>query len=180
MPEQAIYIGIGSNVEPQRHVPAALAALGAAYGPLAISPLYRCAPVGLDGPDFINAVVRGSTLETPEALRDRLKELEREAGRDHGEKLAVRELDLDLLLYGAETVRLDGLRIPRPDILAYSFVLRPLADIAPEVIHPETGHDFAWHWAHFEGERIPLHPVELDGCGMASRKEAENGRGDRI
>lgn len=164
MPEQTFYIGIGSNVEPQRHVPAALVALETVYGPLRVSTLYRCAPVGIEGPDFINAVVGGRSTEPPAALRDHLKSIERKAGRNHDERLMARELDLDLLLFGEQVISTDGLLLPRPDILDYAFVLRPLAEIAPHVVHPETGHDFAWHWKNFAGEHVPLYPVELAGC----------------
>lgn len=163
MPERTIHIGVGSNIEPQRHVPAALASLEADYGPLIVSTLYRCAAVGLDGPCFINAVVglrSGVALET---LHEQLKALERKAGRDHSKGLAGRELDLDLLLFGEERIASGGIVIPRPDILGYAFVLRPLAEMAPDARHPVTGRSYAWHWKHFEGEDIALEPVRLDG-----------------
>ncbi len=171
MAERAIYIAIGSNSEPARHVSAALAKLEAGYGPLTVSPLYRSAPVGFEGPDFINGVAGGRTEAELAALRGHLKELERQAGRDQSETLATRELDLDLLLFGDAVIAQEEIVIPRPDILNYAFVLRPLAEIAPQVLHPETGRSFAWHWQHFDGERIPLQPVILS---------AKNGRGDRI
>ena len=162
MPEREIYIAIGSNIEPERHVPAALAALDAAYGPLVCSSLYRSAPIGFSGPDFVNCVVRGRTDAAPAFLREHLKTLELLAGRAHSDKLITRELDLDLLLYGEELIEGDGFIIPRPDILDYAFVLRPLAEIAPAAVHPKTGRSFAWHWAHFEGEKVPLEPITSD------------------
>ncbi|MGH8273069.1 MAG: 2-amino-4-hydroxy-6-hydroxymethyldihydropteridine diphosphokinase [Gammaproteobacteria bacterium] len=174
MSERDIYIALGSNIEPERHVPAALAALATAYGPLAVSPLYRSAPVGFEGPDFVNGVVRGRTAESLSHLQAHLKALERRAGRDHTQKLATRELDLDLLLFGEETIAADGIVLPRPDILEYAFVLRPLAEIAPNVRHPETGRSLAWHWRHFEGTRIPLTPITLGG-DTGSEKQGESG-----
>ncbi|MGH8224598.1 MAG: 2-amino-4-hydroxy-6-hydroxymethyldihydropteridine diphosphokinase [Gammaproteobacteria bacterium] len=161
MPERDIYIAIGSNIEPERHVPAAITDLDAAYGPLVCSTLYRCAPVGFAGPDFINCVVRGKTDLPLAPLREHLKTMERLAGRDHSSRSAARELDLDLLLYGEEVIESEGFIVPRPDILDYAFVLRPLAEIAPEAMHPTTGRSFAWHWAHFEGEKVPLESVAL-------------------
>lgn len=163
MAEREIYIAVGSNVEPERRVPAALSALESSYGPIVRSTLYRSAPVGFEGPDFINCVVRGRTDSEFAALREHLKALERLAGRAHSGRLATRELDLDLILYGREVIENDGFVIPHPDILEYAFVLCPLAELAPEGVHPQTGRSFAWHWEHFEGERLPLHPVVLDG-----------------
>lgn len=180
MPEESVYIGIGSNVEPERHVPEALADLEGACGPLVVSTLYRCEPLGLEGPDFINAVVGGRSAESPGALRNHLKWMEREAGRQRGARLAARELDLDLLLYDDLVVREDRLRIPRPDVLEYAFVLRPLAEIAPRAVHPETGRDFAWHWAHFQGRPLALRPVRLEGSAMHAERPAASGRGDGI
>lgn len=163
MAECDIYIAIGSNIEPEKHVPAALSALDAAYGPLVCSLLYRSPPVGFEGPDFVNCVVRGRTDAAPALLREHLKTLELLAGRAHSGRFATRELDLDLLLYGREVIEDDGFVVPRPDILDYAFVLHPLAEIAPDLIHPATGRSFAWHWKHFEGEKIALEPTVLDG-----------------
>ncbi|MGH8162523.1 MAG: 2-amino-4-hydroxy-6-hydroxymethyldihydropteridine diphosphokinase [Gammaproteobacteria bacterium] len=163
MAEHEIYLSIGSNIAPERHIPAALAALEAAYGPLVVSPWYRSAPVGFEGPDFINGVVRGRTGDGFARLRERLKRLERRAGRDQSKRLATRELDLDLLLFGDEIIEEDDFAIPRPDILEYAFVLRPLAEMAPEATHPATGRSFAWHWRHFMGEQIALESVSLEG-----------------
>ncbi len=176
MNEREIFLSIGSNIAPERHVPAALGALEAAFGSIEVSPLYRSAPVGFEGPDFVNAVVRCHTALPLARLQAQLKALEREAGRNHSERLATRELDLDILLFGDEVITTErGPVIPRPDVLEYAFVLRPLVDIAAGKTHPETGRTFAWHWRHFTGERIALEPVPLEVL-----EGKPNGRGDRI
>jgi len=168
--EREIYVAIGSNVEPLRHVPASLAALEAVCGPLAHSPAYRSSPVGFEGPDFVNCVVRGRSAASPEALTAHFKSLEKLAGRRRAVPNSSRELDLDLILFGDEIIRRDDLTVPRADILRYAFVLRPLAELAPRAVHPETGRTFAWHWEHFEGECIALEPVALpDGHGARPR-----------
>lgn len=161
MVERDIYIAIGSNVAPERHIPGALAALAADYPPLARSRTYRSAAVGFAGSDFVNCVVRGRTGLPPEEVVERLKALESLTGRRRDGGVGPRELDLDLLLYGDAIVRRADLRIPRPDILRYAFVLRPLAEIAAQVRHPETGRRFDWHWAHFDGEPLELVAVDL-------------------
>lgn len=164
MPETHAYVGIGSNIDPGRHIPEALAELDRAWGPIAVSPFYRSAAVGFTGPDFVNGVVRLTCSVNVDTLADTLKSLERRAGRQARDGHHSRELDLDLLLFGDRVLRRGKLVLPRPDILKYAFVLRPLAEIAPTAIHPETGHDYAWHWSHFQGEPLDLQATELPGA----------------
>ncbi len=165
MNEIEAYIGIGSNIEPEVHVDRALAALEKSLGPIAVSPLYRSPPVGFEGDAFINGVVRVTSHAGLDALIEDLKALEKKSGRNrHVSGMGSRELDLDLLLYGDSILRRDGLVLPRPDILQYPFVLRPLAELAPARLHPETGQTFAWHWKHFAGIPADLEPVTLPGA----------------
>jgi len=170
MTERDIYLGLGSNIEPQRHVSEALQVLSHHYGPLTVSTLYRSEPLGMAGPDFINAVAGFTSDVALDALRARLKAVEREAGRDHSKKLVGRELDLDLLLYGQETISGRGFVVPRPDVLEYAFVLRPLAEIAPVGRHPVTGRTYAWHWQHFEGRRIALEPIGVSAAKAGNKR----------
>ncbi len=82
------------------------------------------------------------------------------AGRQRGEeKFSSRPLDIDLLLYGNQVIDSPPLRIPRADILEYAFVLRPLAELAPELVHPLTGRKLADHWREFDQASQPLTPV---------------------
>lgn len=99
------------------------------------------------------------------ALVATLKTLEADAGRQTRATTGSRELDLDLLLYGDCVIREDGLVLPRPDVLEYAFVLRPLAELAPTLVHPVTGRTLAWHWDHFKGQAVALGPVALEGAG---------------
>ena len=164
MSEVEAYIGVGSNIEPETHIANALAGLRQELGPIAVSPLYRSAPVGFEGEPFINGVVRVCSHAGPDSLIKNLKILEKRSGRNRrSEGMGPRELDLDLLLYGEYVLRRDGLVLPRPDILRYPFVLRPLAELAPASVHPETGRTFAWHWEHFTGISADLEPVTLLG-----------------
>jgi len=165
MNEIEAYIGVGSNIEPALHIANALAALEKNLGPIAVSPLYRSAPVGFVGDAFINGVIRVTSRAGLDELIEDLKGLERQSGRNRrGEGVGSRELDLDLLLYGESILRRDGLVLPRPDILRYPFVLRPLAELAPARLHPETGQTFAWHWKHFKGIPTELEAVTLPGA----------------
>ena len=96
------------------------------------SRLYRTAPHEASGPDFINAVVRLDTCLTAPALLDALQALENAAGRERPYPNAPRTLDLDVLLYGDARIDSPRLTVPHPRMQGRAFVLRPLADVAPQ------------------------------------------------
>ncbi|RAN75231.1 2-amino-4-hydroxy-6-hydroxymethyldihydropteridine diphosphokinase [Bacillus sp. SRB_336] len=152
-----VYLSLGSNVEPGRYLPAAIAALREHFGDLVVSPAYRSKSVGFDGADFVNLAVGLDTGMSPEALNDWLHALEDRHGRRRDvPRYADRTLDIDIVLY--DTLVIDGpghLQIPRNE-LQHAFVLRPLADIAPHVRHPRSGMSMAELWAAFPAQREPL------------------------
>lgn len=158
-----VYVSIGSNIEPARHVRQALADLRREFGPLIVSPVYASAAVGFDGDDFLNLVVGLDTRDTPEGVAERLHRIEDANGRVRGpERYAARTLDLDALTYGAQSIRSGRLVLPRREITRYAFVLRPLADIAGEELHPELGTTYARLWQEFDASDQPLRAVSLD------------------
>lgn len=135
-----VYVSIGSNVEPARHVHIALDALRERYGELVVSPVYRTAAVGFDGDDFLNLVVGFETADGIRQVDAVLDAIESSAGRDRAApRFAPRTLDLDLLLFGDAVLDDDGIRVPRREITEYAFMLRPLADIASQLQHPVLG-----------------------------------------
>jgi len=142
-----VYIGIGSNIEPEQNIAAALAELRGRYGPLRLSPVYDSAPVGFAGERFWNLVAAFDATDSATTVQDTLHAIETGHGRERGvRRFGPRTLDLDLLLYG-DLVRHDGvLDLPRPEIRRYSFVLRPLADLAPAGRDPESGKTFRQLW----------------------------------
>lgn len=153
-----VFVGIGSNVAPERSLGAALAALTDTFGDLDRSPVYRSAPVGFDGADFLNMVVAFACEWNVHALPARLKAIEAQVGRSpQGE----RRLDLDLLLYGDCVLDSPTLRLPRPDLLKYAFVARPMADLVPQRRHPVCKQSYRAIWAGFDAARQPLTRVEL-------------------
>ena len=138
------YIGLGSNItEPAAQVRSGVAALSrlAVTRVEACSSLYRTAPVGLrEQPDFINAVCRVRTGLAPAALMHNLLDIERAHGRvREGNPGGPRTLDLDLLLYGDETIHSAKLTVPHPRLHERAFVLYPLLEIEPELVIPEHG-----------------------------------------
>ena len=137
-----VAIALGANLgdrEGQLHQ--AVAALGTVLDDLAVSSFHDTAPVGvpLPHPNYLNAAATGVTRLAPRELLARLLEIERLLGRARPHANAPRTIDLDLILYGS--VRLDepALTIPHPRFRDRAFVLAPLAEIAPEMVDPETG-----------------------------------------
>ena len=140
---QAAYVALGSNLrDPARQVRSGLEALARLPDTRLVtrSSLYRTAPVGKpDQPDFINAVARLDTGLEPEALLQRLLDIERQHARVRGERNGPRTLDLDLLLHGECRMESPGLTVPHPRMHERAFVLAPLAEIAPELDIPGRG-----------------------------------------
>lgn len=156
-----VFVGIGSNVEPERRVRQAVRGLRAHFGDLKISPVYRNPAVGFQGDDFLNLVVAFDSEQNPASVHAALNEIERQCGRIRGgPRFAPRTLDLDLLLYGDLIADLP-VRLPRPEILQYAYVLKPLADLAPQHRHALTGKSFAEHWQTFAGRDQPLTRANL-------------------
>ncbi|MGO1692619.1 MAG: 2-amino-4-hydroxy-6-hydroxymethyldihydropteridine diphosphokinase [Marinobacter sp.] len=168
MPDQIpVYISIGSNIDRERYVRAALDALARWFGELGISPVYESEAVGFDGSPFLNLVVSVKTSLSVGELSRQFKQLEAENGR-HPEapKFSARTLDLDILTYGEAVGRMDGVELPRNEILKNAFVLRPLADLAPTVKHPVCRKSYLELWrAYSTGQK--LWPVDFNWQGRA-------------
>lgn len=135
-----VYLSLGSNIEPERHLKAALDALAVQFGPLSLSPVYESEAVGFAGENFYNLVVGMDTELSVGQLAEHLRAIEHLNARCRGgEKFGPRTLDIDILIYGDQVGSVDGIELPRDEILKYAFVLRPLADIIPDERHPVVG-----------------------------------------
>lgn len=105
-----------------------------------ISSIYETKPWGYgDQPDFLNQVVEVQTELTPTRLLDFLKRVEKKMGREKNFRFGPRLIDLDILLYGNRVVHTTRLDIPHPKLAERAFVLVPLAELAPELVHPLEG-----------------------------------------
>ncbi|EKU24212.1 2-amino-4-hydroxy-6-hydroxymethyldihydropteridine diphosphokinase [Xanthomonas translucens pv. graminis] len=161
-------LSLGSNLCPQQHLSAALAALRQRFGPIVVSPTYRTAAVGFDGPPFLNNAVSLCTEWELEALNAWLHALEDAHGRDRsGPRFSGRTLDIDVVFYGDRIIEGPGhLRIPRPE-LCHAFVLKPLADIAADFVDPLSGRSLGALWqAHVQfGEAFEVVALGESGPG---------------
>ncbi len=167
-----VYLSLGSNIEPERHLRLGVQELATRYRDLELSPVYRNAAVGFDGAEFMNLAARCDVTETLEELLADLAQIHDLAGRARGEqRFADRTLDIDVLMYGELPVD-TPVELPRSDILKYSFVLKPMCDIAPDEVHPVTGRTMAAHWADWPPGDTGLRPVDLDleQCLPTSRR----------
>lgn len=154
------YLSLGSNIDPERHLRAALDELRAEFGDLIVSPVYRTAAVGFDGPDFLNLAVGLDTEHDPVALDDWLHALEDRHGRRRDvARFSDRTLDIDIVLYDDLVQPGPGLELPRKE-LDQAFVLKPLADIAPAVRDPLSGRTLAELWRAHRHEPGSLVRVE--------------------
>lgn len=157
-----VYVSIGSNIERERHVRAALDALAAHYGELQCSTVYETAAVGFDGDNFYNLAVGFDTTERPVEVATQLREIEDCNGRvREGARFSARTLDLDLLLYDDLILDEGRLQLPRDEIAKHAFVLKPLADIAGACRHPLIGKTIAQMWNEFPKNNASIWPVEL-------------------
>jgi 2-amino-4-hydroxy-6-hydroxymethyldihydropteridine diphosphokinase len=138
------YLSLGSNIEPEHHLGTAIEELRARFGAVVVSPAYRSAAVGFEGPPFLNLAAGIDTELDPVALDAWLHALEDRHGRRRdGPRYSSRTLDIDIVLFDDRIVRGPGhLEIPRAE-LAEAFVLVPLADIAPEARDPVSGRTIA-------------------------------------
>lgn len=160
-PRSRAYLSLGSNLEPEANLAAAVAALRARFGDVVVSPVYSSPADGFDGPDFLNAIVGVDSDIHPFALDEWLHALEEAHGRDARDAdYSNRPLDIDIIYFG-ELV-LDGpgdFQLPRPE-LHHAFVLKPLADIAPDFMDPIRNKTLAQLWAAHPRHRDP--PARVD------------------
>ena len=140
---QRAYIGLGSNLaEPRAQVECAISALAALPQSrlLRQSRLYASPPLGpVDQPDYVNAVVELDTDLEPLALLSALQAIEQTQGRVRTRHWGERIIDLDVLLYADWQLTSAALTLPHPGIASRAFVLRPLAELAPELDIPGQG-----------------------------------------
>ncbi|WP_405227575.1 2-amino-4-hydroxy-6-hydroxymethyldihydropteridine diphosphokinase [Lentisalinibacter sediminis] len=160
-----VFVSVGSNIRPEENLRLACAELERRFGDLDLSSVYRNPPVGFDGEDFLNLVAGFDTEGDPEEVIAELEQIHRLAGRQRGaERYGPRTLDLDLLLYDDLVTEGPPLTLPRDDVLKYDFVLGPLAELVPDLVHPVDGRRLADLWEAFEDgdRRLTVEDVDVE------------------
>jgi len=161
-----VYLGLGSNIEREGYLVAGLEALQLLLGELALSPVYNSPAIGFDGQPFLNMAVGANTELPLEELARRLRHIETEHGRPaNATRFSARQLDIDILTYDDLVGEFAGVTVPRGEILENAFVLRPLAELAPEARHPVDGRSYAELWAAFDQGSQPLNRVDFSWRG---------------
>jgi 2-amino-4-hydroxy-6-hydroxymethyldihydropteridine diphosphokinase len=155
-----VFVAAGSNVEPERHLTLAAIELQRVFGEIHFSPWYRNRAVGFEGDDFINFVVGFETAAPVQDVVARLREIETLCGRPReAAKWAPRSMDLDILMYDNLVCEDAQLKLPRPDLLKRAYMLGPMADLAPEVVHPTAHVTIGELWERFDRGAHALEPV---------------------
>lgn len=163
--ETAVYVSLGSNIEPEKNLVQVVRLLRSKCKVIAVSSVYRTAPQGFsEQPDFLNMAVQLSTSLSPETFKtDILDWIERELGRqrDPLNKNAPRTIDLDISLWDGGVIEYGAKpwRVPDPDIVRFAHVAIPLAELAPDFVHPTEGATLAEIAARFDAPDI--HRVDV-------------------
>ncbi len=167
-----VFLGIGSNIERERYIVAGLDALQGLYGVSSHSSVYDSAAIGFEGQPFLNLVVTIETGLGVAALARQLREIEFEHGRPaNASRFSARQLDIDILTYNDLVGSIEGVELPRAEIVENAFVLQPLAELAPEERHPVLGSTYACLWGEFDQSSQLLQRIDFQWCGRSiSRK----------
>ena len=147
-----VHLNIGSNLNRRTNIRLAIKALEQYFSNIVLSSLFESPSEGFKGNDFYNVGVSITTVKTSNEVVDILHDIENSLGRDRSlPKFSSRMIDLDLVLYGG--IIDEALNVPRKDILKYAFVLAPLAELNPEVIHPLEGTSYQNLWKIFQSKQ---------------------------
>jgi len=157
-----LILSLGSNVDAQTNIAAAIDALRQEFGDIKLSTVYESEAVGFSGDNFLNLVVTANSEEPLINIMNFLKALENSLGRNRTlPKFSDRTIDVDILIYGDETGAVCGLSLPRAEVLTNAFVLLPLAELLPDMPNVETGQTYSQLWEQFDQSSQKLWPTDL-------------------
>ena len=162
-----VYLGIGSNIDAHKNIAKGKLLLETVYPQVLFSRSFESASIGFDGDNFINLVAKISLvdgdLSAVQLLDDLvklLKNIENKLGRARGgEKFSSRVMDIDILLFG-DRVSASPIELPREEILDNAYVLWPLSELAPELVHPVEKLSYTELWNNFDKNKQQLKPID--------------------
>ncbi len=179
-----VYVGIGSNIEPHRHIKMAMTLLSARFPSIEYSRVFESEAVGFNGANFLNLVGRFSSSDVElgpvasldlekncgddfdqtklvASLAQQLKRIEDDIGRVRGgEKFAARNIDIDILLFG-ELRSERPVQLPRGEILENAYVLWPLSEMSPNLTLPKSKITYTECWRQFDRESQVIKPIDF-------------------
>lgn len=163
-----VFLGVGSNIERERYITAGLDALQGLFRQLALSQVYDSPAIGFQGQPFLNLVAAVQTELPLLELAAQLRHIEVEYGRPaNATRFSPRHLDIDILTYEDVVGSFGGVTLPRDEILQHAFVLRPLAELSPDSLHPVLKRSYRSLWAAFDSADQPLSRVDFVWRGRA-------------
>ncbi len=144
-----VYVSVGSNIDPAENIRSAMRVFGQHYPAFELSSVYESEAVGFEGDNFYNFVIGFETADKVQQVAQVLRDIEDRHARDRrGPRFSARTIDFDLLLY--DNLMAPEMNIPRDEITKNAFVLQPLAELAPDAIHPLYQQSFAELWRRFD------------------------------
>lgn len=157
-----VFISIGSNIDREAQIIAGVRALRELYGDVLLSSVYECEPVGFVGDHFFNLVAEVQTDVSPRQVGQDLKLLEKEQGRiDFSKKFSARKMDLDILLYDDQVLE-TPVQIPRDEIPENAYVLWPLSELAPNLVHPVLKKTYQQLWNEYDKNKQIIRKVPFN------------------
>lgn len=157
-----VYISLGSNINREKHITAALNALHESFSPLRVSKAYDCQTIGFTGDNFLNLVAGFDCACSVSELSEVLRKIEDDNSRTRtGPKFSSRTLDLDILTYGDVIGVIDGVTLPRGEITENAFVLWPLSDVAKDDLHPQLNKTYQTLWQEYDQTSQLLRPIDF-------------------
>jgi len=161
-----VYLGIGSNIDPEDNIKKAKEQLAKLCPSVIFSRSFESEAVGFSGDNFLNLVAKISKQDSScsnkvqiTQLGEVLKNIESDLGRTRAdEKFASRVVDIDILLFG-DLILSHPIQLPRDEILQNAYVLWPLSELAPDLIHPVEKKSYLWLWENFDKSKQVLCPI---------------------
>lgn len=145
-----VHVSVGSNIDKENNIRAAMEQMRRVFGDVAVSNVYESAAVGFEGEPFYNFVT-SFYADDMEKARASLRDIEDQHQRDRGaQKFSNRTLDLDMLLFGNADFHSQGVDIPRGEIAEYAFVLKPLSELSPDLVHPVISKTYRQLWQEYK------------------------------